>query len=240
MTELFWMGQGKLGRGTQQQHKKATPHSSPCQNETTNYGFDGISAHTWHVVRTYQYSAGILVRMQKSMLFSVFLLDVSTPPRSGDLRNTRFVFRGPIWMRLKSSGSFCVGQVPGTSHVATRPKKHWCERRICLSLSRPFAAGPASSLFVVVQSVLDVIRIPGTTVVASPGFFPPFFCAFFVGWFFKKEYQVLEEIVLFLLLLAVFLLLDFRSFPRFFLCQSVCTRAAWWLYCINEAAYCPK
>ena len=67
----------------------------------------------------------------------------------------------------------------------------------------------------VVQSVLDVIRIPGTTVVASPGFFPPFFCAFFVGWFFKKEYQVLEEIVLFLLLLAVFLLLNFRSFSRF-------------------------
>ena len=27
-------------------------------------------------------------------------------------------------MRLKNSGSFCRGQVPRTSHVATRPKKH--------------------------------------------------------------------------------------------------------------------
>ena len=47
----------------------------------------------------------------------------SIPPRSGGLRNTIFVFRGPIWMRLKNSGNFGVGQVPRTSHVATRPKK---------------------------------------------------------------------------------------------------------------------
>ena len=89
-------------------------------------------------------------------------------------------FRGPIWIRLKNSGSFCVGQAPGTSHVATRPKKHTCERRICPSLSRPFAAGPASSLFVVVQSVLDVIRIPGTTVVPGSlsSVFPLLFCSF--------------------------------------------------------------
>ena len=86
-------------------------------------------------------------------------------------------FRGPIWIRLKNSDSFCVGQVPRTSHVATRPKKHTCGRRILPSLSRPFAAGPASSLFVVVQSVLDVICIAGTTVVASP-VFPPCFCFF--------------------------------------------------------------
>ena len=111
-------------------------------------------------------------------------------------------FRGPIWIRLKNSGSFCVGQVPGTSHVATRPKKHTCERRICPSLSRPFAAGPASRLFVVVQSVLDVIRIPGTTVVliASP-VSPPYF--FFVGWFFKKN-QVLEQIILFAAACCIF------------------------------------
>ena len=78
----------------------------------------------------------------------------------------------PSELRLKNSGSFCVGQVPGTSHVATRPK-HTCGRRICHSLSRPFAAGPASSVFVVVQSVADVTRIPGTMVVASP-VSPPF------------------------------------------------------------------
>ena len=103
-------------------------------------------------------------------------------------------FRGPIWIRLRNSGSFYVGQVPGTSHVATRPKKHTCERCICPSLSRPFAAGPASSLFVVVQSVLVVIRIPGTTVAASP-VFSPYVEFFFVGWFLQNK-QVLEQIIL--------------------------------------------
>ena len=73
-------------------------------------------------------------------------------------------FRGPIGIRLRNCGGFRAGQMPGTSHVATRPKTHTCERRICPSLSRAFAAGPASSLFVVVQGVLDVIRIPATTV----------------------------------------------------------------------------
>ena len=105
-------------------------------------------------------------------------------------------FRGPIWIRLRNSGSFCVGQVPGTSHVATRPKKHTCERRICPSLSRPFAAGPASSLFVVVQSVLDVIRISGTRR-SSFSSFPPLYLIFFVGCFFKKNHQVLKQIILF-------------------------------------------
>ena len=106
------------------------------------------------------------------------------------------LFRGPIWISLRNSGSFCVGQVPRTSHVATRPKKDTCERLICPSLSRPFAAGPASSLFVVVQSVLDVIRIPGTRYGSSfSSFFSLFF--FFGGWFFQKEYQVLTQIILF-------------------------------------------
>ena len=36
VTKLFWMGQGKLGRC--KQHKKATPHSSPCQNEQQTTG----------------------------------------------------------------------------------------------------------------------------------------------------------------------------------------------------------
>ena len=68
----------------------------------------------------------------------------------------------------------------GAGDVARRDKteEHTCEQRICPSLSRPFAAGLASRLFVVVQSVLDVIRIPGTTVAASP-VFPPYFLFFF-------------------------------------------------------------
>ena len=140
------------------------------------------------------------------------------------------LFRGPIWIRLRNSGSFCVGQVPGTSHVATRPKKHTCERRICPSLSRPFAAGPASSLFVIVQSVLDVIRVPGTTVRRSSlsSFFPLFFVVFCRLVLFKK-YLVpgtrANNIVCCCLL--YFLLLHFRYFSRLFLCQRVCTRTAW-------------
>ena len=78
--------------------------------------------------------------MQKTtyIFFSVFLLDVYPGLGISEIRH--LFFRGPIWMRLKNRGSFCVGQVPGTSHVATRPKKQTCERRICPSLSRPFAA----------------------------------------------------------------------------------------------------
>ena len=49
VTKLFWMGQGKLRRGTQQQHKKATPHSSPCQNEQTTSGIEFL--HNIHDTR---------------------------------------------------------------------------------------------------------------------------------------------------------------------------------------------
>ena len=101
--------------------------------------------------------------------------------------------------------------MPGTSHVATRPKKHTCERRICPSLSRPFAAGPASSLFVVVQSVLDVILTPVTTVVASP-VASLYFLFFFVGWFFKKIGTRGNNIVCCCLL---YFYLHFCSFSRF-------------------------
>ena len=131
VTKLFWMGQGKLGRGTQQQHKKATPHSSPRQNEQQT------TRVRWNFLHIYDTRGGIL------------------SPVCGSPKYDICFFRGPIWTTLKNSGSFCVGQVPGTSLVATRPEKHTCERRICPSLSRPFAAGPASSLFVVVQSVLE-------------------------------------------------------------------------------------
>ena len=114
-----------------------------------------------HVVRTstqlaYSYEC------KKSYFFFLFFYLMLAYLRGLGISEIRD-FRGPIWMRLKNSCSFGDGQVPGTSHVATRPK-HTCERRVCPSLSRPFAAGPASSLFVVVHSVLDIIRIPGTTV----------------------------------------------------------------------------
>ena len=107
-------------------------------------------------------------------------------------------------MSLKKSGNFYVGQVPGTSHVPARPKKHTCERSICPSLSRPFADGTASSLFVVAQSILDVIRIPGTTVRRSSlSSFFPLFLVFHVGWFFENK-KVLEEIILFAAACGIF------------------------------------
>ena len=118
------------------------------------------------------------------------LLISTIPLRSGDLRNKIVVYSWSHLGQLRNSGSFCVGQVPRMSHVATRPKKHTCERCICPSLSRPFAAGPASSLFVVIQNVLDVIRKSGTTVRGNSfSGFPPLFFVF-VGWFFKKIYRV--------------------------------------------------
>ena len=170
--------------------------------------------------------------MHKSYFFLFFnLMLVPYLPGLGisEIRYQVFVFRGPIWIRLGNGGSFCVGQVPGTSHVATRPKKHTCERRICPSLSRPFAAGPASSLFMVVQSVLECdtyTRYNGTTVVASP-VFSPYFLFFFVGWFLKKT-QVLEEIILFAAVCCISPIK--RSFFFAFVSlanKSACTRAAW-------------
>ena len=134
-----------------------------------------------------QYSADILLFMQKfRCIFLIFYLMLVNLLGLGISEIRDMFFHGPIWMRLRNSGSVCVGQVPGTSHIATRPKRHTCERRICPSLSRPFAAGPASSLFVVVQSVLECdtyTRYNGS----SFSSFPPIFLFFFVGWFFKKK-----------------------------------------------------
>ena len=116
-------------------------------------------------------------------------------------------FRGLIWIRLRNSGSFFVGQVPGTSHVATRPKKHTCERRTCPSLPPPFPAGPASSLFVVIQSVLDVIRTPGTTVRRSSfSSSPPLSFCFFRRLVHDKIYTRYSSKQYCLPLRAIFLL----------------------------------
>ena len=143
------MGQGKLGRGTQQQHKKATPHSSYCQNEQQTTGRVDF-LHIYDTRGTYQYPAGILVllliltKCKKSYFFLFVYLMLVYLPRLGisEIRDTFFrglIWTIPIWIvRLVNSDSVCVGQVPGTSHVATRPKKHTRERRICPSLSWPF------------------------------------------------------------------------------------------------------
>ena len=62
VTKWFRMGRGKLGRGTEQQHKKAAPHSSPCRNEQqTTGGMEFL--HICDTRGTNQYSAGILLSL---------------------------------------------------------------------------------------------------------------------------------------------------------------------------------
>ena len=135
---------------------------------------DRISAYMTR--GTYQYSAGAYSYECRTSFFSpVFLLDVNVSPRSG-ISEIRDLFCGPIWMRLENICSFCVGQVPGTSHVATRPKTIVSDASVprCRGLLQPAPPPVCSSL----SCLLDVIRIPGTTVltVASPLISPPVFC----------------------------------------------------------------
>ena len=96
--------------------------------------------------------------MKNIMIFVRFLLDFSIPPRSGGLRNTRLVFRGPIWMRLNNSGIFCVGQVPRTSHAATSPKKHVSDASVPRCHDRLQRTLPQVCSWLVVEGILNVIR----------------------------------------------------------------------------------
>ena len=127
-------------------------------------------------------------------------------------------FRGPIWIRLRNSGSFGVGQVPGTSHVATRPRKHTCDR--CRGLLQP-APPPVCSWLFKPSLMWYVYQVQRYFVIVSP-VFPPylFFCRLVVNFFSPGLYSSKECC---LLLLAVFLVFFFRSFSRFFLCQTKCT-----------------
>ena len=60
-------------------------------------------------------------------------------------------------MRLNNSGKFCVGQVPRTSHVATRPKKHVSDASVprCHGLLQQ--APPQVCSWLVVEGILHVI-----------------------------------------------------------------------------------
>ena len=117
------MDQGELGRGTGR-HEKATPHSSPCQKEQqlTVGGVGFVHVRMIYLVRTQlAYSS----EKTKSCFLSdfYFIIVYLSGPGVSEIRTYDILFfRGSIWMRLKNSGSFCVGQVPRTSHVATRPK----------------------------------------------------------------------------------------------------------------------
>ena len=100
----------------------------------------------------------------------------------------------------------------GAADVARRDKtEEACERRICPSLSRPFAAGPASSLFVVgcrrhpscdtYQVLVPAPRPHYQGLVPAPGPHCTFFSLFSAG----SSKQVLEDGLL-LLAAAVFVL----------------------------------
>ena len=108
VTKVLWMGQGKLGRGTQQQHNKATPHS-PCQNEQTAGGMEFL--HTWYVpVGSWRSRTNA----RKSFFFLFFyLLLVRYLPGLEISEIRKLFFRGPIRIRLKNSGSFASGRCRG-------------------------------------------------------------------------------------------------------------------------------
>ena len=151
---------------------------------------------------------------EKCIVFGLFL-DFSIPPQSWGLRNTILFFRGPMLMRLKNSGSFWVGQVPRTSRVLTKTEEA-CERCICLSLSRPFAAGPASSLFVVGCRrcpSCDTYQVPGYSYLlldhAVP-FSPPFFSRLAL----PNKYSTIGCCCLMLLNISISLFFAFLSPPN--------------------------
>ena len=77
--------------------------------------------HIYDTRDTYQYSAGILVQMQKIILQVFFLffnlMLVRYLPGLGMSEIRDLFLGGPIWIRLRNSGSFCVGQVPGKSQT---------------------------------------------------------------------------------------------------------------------------
>ena len=98
----------------------------------------------------------------------------------------------------------------GAADVARRDKtKEACERRICPSMSRPFAAGPASSLFVVVEGVLDVMRTRyWYSHLLHVTVFPSYFMLLFWPVLLKNILEITKGCLL--LLAAVFL--PFRYF----------------------------
>ena len=146
----------------------------------------------------------------------------SIPPRSGDLRN-RFVFRGPIWMRMKDSGNFCVGQVPRTSHVATRPKKHVSDASVSRCHGLLQQASPQVCSWLFVEGNLHVIRNRYLDTHTCSWTTRYFFGPLFLRLVLPNKYS---RIVCCCLLLPYFYYHVFRYFSRFFLCQSVCARTA--------------
>ena len=176
--------------------------------------------------------------MQKIIYIDIYYIYIyscfftSCIPRSGDLRNTIFVFS---WSHLDAVNFFL--RWAGVGDVARRGKTEeanmWTTHlslvvaALCSRLRLQFVRGCPKRPWCDMYS-----RYNG----GSFSCFFPLFLFFSSAGSSKKNARYSRKTYC-LLLLAVFLLLNFRSFSRFFLRQSVCTRAARWLYCINAAAY---
>ena len=106
----------------------------------------------------------------------------------------------------------------GATDVARRDKtEEACERRTCPSLSRLFAAGPASSLLVVGCRrcpSCDTHQVPQYSYLILDNTIR--FSPFVFSWF--SQSNIILQDCLLLLAAAVFIL--FRYFSRFFLRQS--------------------
>ena len=143
-------------------------------------------------------------------------------------------FHDPIWMRLKNSGSFTLGRCRGR-RTSRQDRRSTHVNDASVPRCRTFCSRPR------LQFVRGCPKRPWCDMYSrynggSFSCFFPLFLFFSSAGSSKKNARYSRKTYC-LLLLAVFLLLNFRSFSRFFLRQSVCTRAAWWLWCINEAAY---
>ena len=191
-------------------------------SEWTNW----VGVRSLHVRMTYPVRTQLAYSYEWKIgcfFFFCFLLDFCIPPRSGGLRNTSFVFfvvpSGCDW-RIPAV-FFCVGQVSRTSHDATRPKKHVRDASVprCRGLLQQ---APPSVCSCCRRHRADS-RICSCTTLYSI-FFSFCFFVIFHGWFFKV-------LGISLLLFAPAVFLHFVIFHVSFTAkQSICARAAWWLY----------
>ena len=161
-------------------------------------------------------------------------------PRLGISEIRDLFFRGPIWTILiwKISAVFSLGRCRGRrTSRQDRTSTHVCDASVPRCRGLLFAAVPASSVFVVVQSALGVIRIRTRYNGSSFSSFFPLFLFFISAGSWQKIQGTRGKNIVCCCLVYYYdwisFFLAFLSLPK----QRVCTRAAWWLYCVNEAAY---
>ena len=134
-------------------------------------------------------------------------------------------------MILKKNGGFCVGQMPWTSHVTTRPKKHASDASVtrCRGLDQQ-APPPVCSWW---QKVIRTTYLWYSHLLHAVFFLFFFLFLIFLAGSSRQHARGKNDC---LLLLETAVLLLFHYFSRFILLQSVCARAAWLQYFMTEAA----